>query len=79
MSLTCCLSAPLQLSAMAPALGDQTNGLLPPHIAFHPYGAISQQGDLRVPRPSVRPGHRWRDLNLRRNGPCRSQNGFAIS
>ncbi|KAK3722339.1 hypothetical protein RRG08_041943 [Elysia crispata] len=28
-----------QLSAMAP-LGEQTNGLLPPHIAFHPYGAM---------------------------------------
>ncbi|RUS82644.1 hypothetical protein EGW08_009597, partial [Elysia chlorotica] len=28
-----------QLSAMAP-LGEQTNSLLPPHIAFHPYGAM---------------------------------------
>ncbi|GFR69927.1 iroquois-class homeodomain protein irx-1 [Elysia marginata] len=32
-------AAAAQLSAMAP-LGEQTNGLLPPHIAFHPYGAM---------------------------------------
>lgn len=32
-------AAAAQLSAMAP-LGEQTNGLLPPHLAFHPYGAM---------------------------------------
>ncbi|GFN81754.1 hypothetical protein PoB_000826000 [Plakobranchus ocellatus] len=41
------------------------------------YIASLQQGDLRLSRPSVKPGRRWRGSNPRQKGPIRSQGGLA--
>ncbi|GFO21011.1 sphingosine kinase 1 [Plakobranchus ocellatus] len=39
--------------------------------------ASPQQGDLRLSGPLSDPGGRWRGLNPRQKGPCRSPEGLA--
>ncbi|GFO05551.1 hypothetical protein PoB_003205600 [Plakobranchus ocellatus] len=79
-----CLKAPGLKITTSSFQSNKDNTLNTPHSNFfmlqNPMGHWKRKNNISIVafRPSVRPGHRWRNPYPRQKDTCRSQSGFTI-